>query len=297
MGGFLFAAVALIALTLLMLLRPWRGSVRRSAATAGALNSAVYRHQLAELERDLAAGTLSEPDAREARDELQRRLLDDTSAVAPSASPSTAGPAAPAQRTALVIALLLPLAAAGLYAQLGAPIALLHPSPAATAAAPVPHGDGATPTGMPPDVERMVAGLAARLEKNPGDTAGWAMLARSYHALGRMAEARAAIERTGDALQRDPSLLALSADVLATLAGGELEGEPRARAEAALKLDPDHAMALSLAATAAYKRRDFPVATLHWKRLLTRVPPDSDDARWLEARLAEVAEMAGGKRR
>lgn len=290
MGTFLFAAVALITVTLLLLLRPWRRSAGgRNATSAGALNAAVYRHQLAELERDLAAGTLSERDGREAREELQRRLLDDTAAAdATSPAPGAAAPAAPLPRSALVIALMLPLAATGLYAQLGAPIALLHPS-AATAGAPSPHGDGATPSGMPPDVERMVASLAAKLEKNPGDAAGWAMLARSYHALGRMADAAAAYERTGDALQRDPSLLAQSADALATLANGNIEGEPLKRVEAALKLDPDHPMALSLAATAAYKRRDFAVAAVHWKRLRTLVPPDSDDARWLEARLAEIA--------
>ncbi|WP_284614817.1 c-type cytochrome biogenesis protein CcmI [Aquabacterium humicola] len=289
MGAFLFAAVALITVTLLLLLRPWRRSTARNATSAGALNAAVYRHQLAELERDLAAGTLSEQDGREAREELQRRLLDDTAAAeSASPAPGAPAPAAPLPRSALVVALMLPLVATGLYAQLGAPIALLHPS-AATAGAPSPHGDGAAPSGMPPDVERMVASLAAKLEKNPGDAAGWAMLARSYHALGRMAEAAAAYERTGDALQRDPSLLAQSADALATLANGSIEGEPLKRVEAALKLDPDHPMALSLAATAAYKRRDFAVATVHWKRLLTLVPPDSDDARWLEARLAEIA--------
>jgi len=43
--------------------------------------------------------------------------------------------------------------------------------------------------------EEMVARLAARLEREPGDVAGWVMLMRSYKTLGRDAEARAALRR------------------------------------------------------------------------------------------------------
>jgi cytochrome c-type biogenesis protein CcmH len=41
----------------------------------------------------------------------------------------------------------------------------------------------------------MVARLAARLEREPGDVAGWVMLMRSYKTLGRDADARAALRR------------------------------------------------------------------------------------------------------
>jgi cytochrome c-type biogenesis protein CcmH len=43
--------------------------------------------------------------------------------------------------------------------------------------------------------EAMVARLAARLEREPGDVAGWVMLMRSYQTLGREGEARAALRR------------------------------------------------------------------------------------------------------
>ena len=47
-------------------------------------------------------------------------------------------------------------------------------------------------------------------------------------------------------------------------------------------------MALSLAATAAYKRNDFPEATRQWDRLLKQLPADSDDAKWVVQTLAEI---------
>jgi cytochrome c-type biogenesis protein CcmH len=50
--------------------------------------------------------------------------------------------------------------------------------------------------------EQMVAGLAARLERDPRDVAGWIMLMRSYRTLGRDADARAAL---GKALAANPA--------------------------------------------------------------------------------------------
>lgn len=44
-------------------------------------------------------------------------------------------------------------------------------------------------------IEAMVAGLAARLEDEPDDPQGWAMLARSYMVLGRPDDARIALAR------------------------------------------------------------------------------------------------------
>ncbi len=275
MGAFLFAAIALVTITMLLLLRPWRHHDVEHEATTREINAGIYRDQLAELARDLAAGTLADADHAQARDELQRRLLDDT-ALADTASTHTQR----ARRSTLLIAIALPLAASGLYALLGVPTALLPHQPQTAG--------GAAHQVTSADIEQMVASLAARLEKNPGDTKGWAMLARSYKAMGRMAEAQAAFARIGTELHTDAVLLAAYADVLATLANGDIEGRPLQLVTAALQLDPDNAMALSLAATAAYKRKDFSEATRHWERLLKQLPPDSDDAKWLVQTLAEI---------
>lgn len=282
MGAFLFAAMSLIAVTMLMLLRPWQQRSSENDASLREINAGIYRDQLVELDRDLAAGTLAQADHAQARDELQRRLLQDTAPAATSNPPAKA-----ARHTTLLIALAVPLAAAGLYAQLGAPAALLPQTQQQAQAAADAH------SGNAPDIDKMVAALAARLEQNPGDTKGWAMLARSYHAMGRITEAQAAFARIGDDLQKDPALLSAYADVLATQANGNIEGQPLQLVKTALELDPDYPMALSLAATAAYKRKDFPEAARHWQRLLKQLPPDSDDAKWLQKTLAEIGAAPG----
>ena len=47
--------------------------------------------------------------------------------------------------------------------------------------------------GGAPDISAMVAGLAARLEKNPNDAAGWLRLIRAYSVLGDTDKAKAAL--------------------------------------------------------------------------------------------------------
>jgi cytochrome c-type biogenesis protein CcmH len=271
MGAFLFAAVALVCLTVLLLLRPWQRRRTDEVATTREINAGIYRDQLSELERDLAAGTIASADYEPARAELQRRLLDDTALADVPLAQSVRN-----QHTAMILAFAVPLLATALYAWLGTPAAL---QPGAAAPRHQVTAD---------EIDQMLNALAARLAKNPNDPKGWAMLARSYRALGRFGESQNAFARIGDSLNRDPVLLAEYADVMAASTGGKLEGKPLELVMTALKLDPDNGMALSLAATAAYKRRDFPQASIHWERLLKQLPRESDDAKWLVKTLAEI---------
>jgi cytochrome c-type biogenesis protein CcmH len=272
MGVFVLAAALLVAVTLLLLLRPWKRVARTDAAGTPEVNAGIYRDQLAELDRDLAAGTLGAEDHAQARAELQRRLIDDTTAPDTPSAAAMAG----MRRTSLLLVLSLPLATAGLYAWLGSPTAL---DPLVTQA----------PTQQ--NVEKMVADLAARMEKDPSDPKGWVVLARSYRAMGRMAQAEAAFLRIGPALQQNATLLAEYADVLATRAMGNFDGKPMEVLNQALKLEPENPTALSLAATAAYNRNDFAQAVARWEQLLKIVPPDSDDARWLTEALTKTREQ------
>ncbi|MFA7269207.1 MAG: c-type cytochrome biogenesis protein CcmI [Sterolibacterium sp.] len=273
---FLSAAALLALLALAWLLRPllWR-SAPAPTASRQALNTAIYRDQLAELEIDRINGTLADADCEQARAELQRRLLQDAAVadVLPAA-------ASPAKRTALALVLLLPLAAGLLYAWLG--------NPAAMQGARTQHGVSSG------QMEEMVAKLAARLEKEPNNPQGWVMLARSYKAIQRFEDAEKAFQRAGDLVNSDPQLLCEYADLIAVRTG-DLEGKPLELVQAALKLDPNLPMALALAGTAAYNRQDFPEAIRYWEQLLNKLPPESEDAKTLTATLDEIRAKSGGK--
>jgi cytochrome c-type biogenesis protein CcmH len=276
---FLCLAAALIVGTLALLLRPWQRRASGAASDAATLNAALYREQLAELENERTAGTLAESDATQARDELERRLLEDVSASEQTAAGTTASSVAMAtgHRTAWVLSLILPVAAAGLYYKLGTPQAMQ------------PQADvAASQTITDQQVEQMVVRLAAKLAKQPDDPKGWAMLGRSYHTMGRAADAVKAFEHVGPALLTDATLLATYADALASVSGGKLAGRPTDIIEQALLVDPDHPMALELAAAAAAQRKDSVAAAGYWTHLLKRLPPDSDDARWVQSQLAAL---------
>jgi cytochrome c-type biogenesis protein CcmH len=256
-----------------LLSRPWWRKQRTGTGTRRALNAAIYRDQLAEIEKDRASGELNELDYQEAGAELQRRLLDD----AEEADVTLATSAHP-KRTLLALIVVLPLAAASLYWWLG------------------------NPAGMDPmarrdftqsDIEDMVAGLAAKLEKEPGNHQGWVMLARSYKAMGRYDEAERAFEKAMPLVEKHPQLLGAYADLLASKAGGNLEGKPEQLIAQALRLDPDDLQSIWLAGTAAFNRRDFATAIRHWEHGLKQLPPDSEDAQMLNNIIAEARQKMG----
>src|SRR5687767_13550432 len=142
-------------------------------------NIAIYRDQLSELEADVKNGIVSEEQYAQDRDEIERRLLEDTGGVAPAkrkGAPATV-PAAD-RNTAYAIAFGLPLAAVILYFQVGTPDSLTgtprveSPPPAAQTNEPTQE-----------QIEARVSALAKRLQSNPNDVEGWIMLARSYRSM------------------------------------------------------------------------------------------------------------------
>ncbi|HET7866994.1 MAG TPA: c-type cytochrome biogenesis protein CcmI, partial [Burkholderiaceae bacterium] len=132
-----------------------------------------------------------------------------------------------------------------------------------------------------------------KLEKEPNNPQGWAMLARSYKVLGRTAEAEKAFDRAGPAIDNDAQALASYADVVATNAGGSLAGKPTMLIQKALKADPDNPMALWLSGTADLETGNYGQALQTWERLAAMLPPGSDDARMLQGAIDDVRAKSG----
>jgi cytochrome c-type biogenesis protein CcmH len=142
-------------------------------------------------------------------------------------------------------------------------------------------------------VEKMVAEFAAKMEKEPDNLKGWAMLARSYRILGRNAEAANAYARAGSFVDSDPQLLADYADVLAANADGNFAGKPQQLINKALALDPNNLLALWLSGTAAFNAQNYKAAVQSWEKLAKQLPPDTDEARAITASIAEARSKGG----
>lgn len=272
MTGFVVGAALAVVLVLALLLRPFLGKNIAVQASQRQLNAAIFREELAKLDQDLAEGVLAREDHAQARAELQRRALEDTREA--DAAATLRAP----KRTMLAVALVVPLLAGALYLTLGNPRSMSGQVDAHV---------------QQQDLERLVASLAKKLEKEPDNLQGWAMLARSYKVLGRMAEAELAFERAGSFIDNDANMLANYADVAATNAGGSLKGKPAQLIAKALKADPENGMALWLSGTEALERQDYDAALATWDRLLALLPPGSEDANMLQGAIAEVRSRAG----
>ncbi|HEY0587529.1 MAG TPA: hypothetical protein VGD52_15435 [Pseudoduganella sp.] len=194
----------------------------------------------------------------------------------------------PQTRFALLLTVLLPAAAVALYLQVGRPDALSMPRELlAAAATPSDHGPSEQ------DIPAMVERLAERLRSQPGDIDGWHMLARSYSAMDRYADAAKAYGHLATLLPQDAGVLADYADALGTAQGGTLAGEPERLIERSLAIDPQQPKALALAGSAAFARGDFSRAEKQWQAVLPLVPDDSEFARSTQAGIAEARARQG----
>lgn len=94
---------------------------RRAQDEAADSDVAVYRDQLAELERDRAAGAIAPAEAEAARVEISRRLLAAADAHAGAASPNINANTFRRRAAAIAAIVLIPLGAGALYLKFGSP--------------------------------------------------------------------------------------------------------------------------------------------------------------------------------
>jgi len=282
---FVSIAAAMVVAALVWILVPLLRGAPAQGVEREASNVAILRDQLAELDRDLANGTLQQAQYDVARRDLEQRVLEES-----KAAPKLIGPPSSAGAyTAAVLGAALPIAAAVLYFTLGNHEALgPNAKMAASASADAQHDMS------PQKIAEMAASLAARLEKDPGNAEGWVILAHTYYSLKRFPEAVAAYERAVVLVPDNADLLADYADALGATTKS-LDGKPAELVQRALKADPTQWKALALAGTIAFNHKDFVQAVAYWEQLRATLPPESDIARSIDASIAEARELSGVK--
>lgn len=254
----LLALAALLPLAAAVL-RPQAARGRREADVA------LYRAQLAELDRERDAGRLDEAGHRAARVEVQRRLI----AAADQAEAEVSAGRSPAVLVALVP--LLAAAGVGLYLLRGSPG---MPSASLTQRAEVQARD-----------DQLLATLRARLAqldpRSEQARQGWVLLGNAERGRGNMAAAIEAWERAAAAR--------FDAEIAGELAEAEIQ---RDRPDAALAwiarglaLAPQDIRLRFLGgmAEAAAGRSDR--ARAYWQALIADAPPDAPWRAMLERRI------------
>ena len=273
MTGFLISAFLLLVLVLVLLLRPFIFPPKVEATSRRQMNAAIYREELDKLELERTAGSINTADYEIAHAEMRQRLFQDTNE---EDDRSVMGSS---KMTVISLCVFITVLSAGFYFSLGDATRIAEKS---------------TQQPMTQDgVEKMITEFAAKMEQDPTNLQGWAMLARSYRILGRNEEAAKAYERSGNFIDSDPQLLADYADVLASNANGSFAGKPLKLINQALKLDPNNLLALWLSGTASYTAGNYKAAVQTWEKLAQQLPPGTEDVRSIEASIAEARAKGG----
>jgi cytochrome c-type biogenesis protein CcmH len=247
---------------------------RQGCPQSDASEAAVYKDQIAEIDRDLAAGLIGPPEAEAARVEIGRRLL---AAADHQRAPPTAS-SIRLRRTAALIALVgLPILSVAFYLPLGSPqlgdfpLAERMRAPAANQS-----------------LDNLVTQVEAHLEKNPTDGRGWNVLAPVLTRLGRYDDAVRAyhnsITYNGESAERRADL----GEALAGAAGGVVTAEAKAEFEHAVALDATDVKARYFLGLAAEQDGRKAEAASIWNGMLQKAPPDAPWRPLLQEALARV---------
>ncbi|MEM8842047.1 MAG: c-type cytochrome biogenesis protein CcmI [Pseudomonadota bacterium] len=297
------AAVALI--TGLVIVLPMVLN-RREALDRTALDTALYRDQLSEIDRDLDRGTITAAEAEGARAEVSRRLLAAARADQQDAAITT-GPRMGSGMVAGIAMIAIPLVGAGVYFANGVPGAPDLPFAERSepehqvagqpgrpsqieAEATRPPSSGAEPNA---EYAALVARLEERLEDQPDDPQGLRLLATSYMRLERYDEAWRVFGRLAGILgaEADADLYAQMSEAMVMAAGGYVSPEAERAIAAALERDRTNAIARYYAGLSLSQNGMIPQAIQVWQDLRDEAPADAPWLPFLDQMLAQALEF------
>ncbi|CAN5211528.1 c-type cytochrome biogenesis protein CcmI [soil metagenome] len=270
MTTWLIFALMTAAVLLGLLVPFWRA--REAEPARHRYDEAVFRDQLAELDRDVARGLIAPGEADAARNEISRRLI---------GAGGDAEPAAARDHRAVVLAsvIAVPLIAGSLYAALGRP-----ELPDTPLAARLEHAVESN------DALALVAKVEQHLAKNPDDARGWGVIAPVYRQMRRYGDAALAYQRV---LQLSPPTAGTMADygeMLVYANEGLVDQGAEAIFAEALRLDPKEPKAGYFKGLALKQEGKVGDARRLWMSLLASAPNDAAWRPLIEGELAALPE-------
>lgn len=304
---FFWVISAVLSLVVALLLA--RSLLSRSSdpAPAEALDVALYRDQLAEIDRDLARGTLPEDEAARTRTEVSRRLLAaDAAARAAGTAGKRQGPGtwSAALASGLVIA-----GAFALYLNLGQPgypdlpragrisqaQELLQELPSQAEAEAAPGEMQYDTPEASADFAELMQKLRTAVAERPDDIRGLRLLARNEAALGNFSAAARAqarvLELAGNAASGQDH--ADYADMLILAAGGRISAEAAETLQTALHKDPRNGIATYYSGLLMARTGRPDIAFRLWDGLLRSSPENAPWTPLIRAQIDQVADLAG----
>lgn len=292
MTMFWIVAIAATLGTLVMMLLPLARKAKGEDAPArGAFDLTVYKDQLAEIDRDLDRGVLSEDQALSARTEIERRMLaiagDDQGA---NASPAASGANAGLSGALIVaIGILVPLGAFGGYFYLGNPGLADRPLAERTQGTPQPIDTADRQA----QLAKMVADLEARTEQTPNNPDAWNVLGQAYEMQGDADGALRAYTKLVEVTDRHPQALIILAEAMFVQAGEVVTPAAKKLFMESRTKDPANPLTYYYVALAYQAQNDLQRAMDEYAGLLTVSPENSEWVPDIQGRMAALAQEMG----
>ncbi|MGB3556294.1 MAG: c-type cytochrome biogenesis protein CcmI [Jannaschia sp.] len=264
---------------------------------------AVYRDQLAELDRDAERGVLLPEEAEASRAEVARRLLSADRAAQAHISGWRGSGFVGAALIALVVAGIT----AAAYLRIGAPgygdmplAARIEAVESARAARPSQAvAEAEVPDRIDdtrPDITRMAAQLSEVLVERPDDLRGWRLAVQTESGLGDLEAAWRAQDRVVAILgaeSADAEEFALLAELMILAANGYVSPEAEQAIAAALDRDPSNGTARYFAGLMYAQGGRPDLAWPIWRRLVGESEPNAPWLPPIYAQIEQVASAAG----
>lgn len=265
----LFAVVT--AGVLLAILRPLRVSGAMSIPSDSEYDAALYSDQLAELDRDAERGLISGDEREAARNEIGRRLLRAADGPRRFASP---GGTLFERRVFAAVLFLLPALAVSLY--------LLNGSPGMPG---LPYEQRMENAIANRDTDALIAKVENHLAVDPGDVAGWLVIARAYRSLGRFGDAAKAFSEAVSRSTPDATLLADNGEMIVMDRNGSVTSEARTLFRRARDLEPANPRARYYLALSLAQAGDTAGAVREWQALVNESPNDTPWRQFVQQRI------------
>ena len=235
---------------------------------------AVFRDQLAELERDRARGAIGAAEAEAARNEISRRLIQ-------AARPPSQAVTGKARALGLIGAALVPLVAIALYLNSGMP-----------RLADVPLAARLEKAVDNQDFAALIAKVERHLGQNPDDVEGWKVLAPAYKRERRWQDAADTYANIIRLSHPDATLIADYGEMLVFANDGMVTAEAARAFAAALRADAKLPKARFFAALASKQEGRRADAQQAFEALLAGSSADAAFRPMVEAELKDLAAAA-----
>ena len=235
-------------------------------------NIDIFQERLSELDAERAASNLQDQEYDALKLELEKNLLEDASE---EDSAVVGHPIGTKQLiTVMLMALLVPVSAFGLYFEYGS----AHQLQAAIEQPKQLEFE----KGKQPTVEAALQMLVSELKENPENAEGWYILATTYMNLGQFEKGVSSFKRVLEILPSDApqyvGVMGQYAQGLYFAKGGKMDQEVRQQIQRTLDREPLEVTALGLLGIDAFEQSRLEDAIAYWRKALINAEPGAAES-------------------